>query len=638
VNGDGGITLRDAQLLRQNLSGISPIKDPEALSRADFDLDGVVSERDSELLADTLLMGKIPSAIYPEEGVPGTSFTIHSPVLLDPAAKVSIRFAGAKEVTPPRLLLGQIGGMVPLDVLSPGTFSTNGGDIAVHLVVDGVIKQSFLFKVLPTGPVNTEEVMVKLMTVLQGAPVVAAIASRQFEELAKTPEAIAFGFTRTDEAMLKALANESAQSQSALAALLLSKTKKFTPIQREMVARLALAGGIIELNEQIEKLLAARALQGGSSAQARVIAGPKILATLCSIQETLKILSWTRTVAKYSVAALTVGSIVAVALPEPILDGPALAALATAIAKYYTASEVYELAMELVPKPGENLVLELSPSGILAPGDSATLNAFLPISSISNICSVALTTGSGKLQEMIIKRITLKYFKSGVGLSELGKYKDKLGIGTQELFKKITDYLGTVAGVIVAPLEDLMKNLAGNICSHFETSFNRIEVNAGLVTASVTPPGPTMVRNAGGAGWTFTCDDTGGSTTTVHSILASLQLCSKKVEGSATVTCGTVKVVTITMGDNGAANDDIYEVVINGSSVLTSSVPVRSVSTNLELAPGSYEFEMRGLAAPDGIGTYFVNVSGGTLTGGPPLSGRDLTAGSVFRWTLVVGP
>lgn len=119
-------------------------------------------------------------------------------------------------------------------------------------------------------------------------------------------------------------------------------------------------------------------------------------------------------------------------------------------------------------------------------------------------------------------------------------------------------------------------------------------------------------------------------------IALSYASCSGELRGEVTIKCGELKQVTITMGDNGPANDDIFEVVVNGDSVLTSSAPVRSVSTTITMPVGRHSLQMRGLAAPDGIGTYFISVSGGRLEGGPPLSGSNLTAGTVFTWTLVV--
>lgn len=107
--------------------------------------------------------------------------------------------------------------------------------------------------------------------------------------------------------------------------------------------------------------------------------------------------------------------------------------------------------------------------------------------------------------------------------------------------------------------------------------------------------------------------------------------------GKATeiVGCSTSD-VGIIMGDNGSALDDIYEVIIGGQTVLTSNVPVRSVSTTVPLPAGRNEVLMRGLAAPDGIGTYFIIFTGAAVVGGDALSGSDLTPGVTKRFIIEV--
>ena len=90
------------------------------------------------------------------------------------------------------------------------------------------------------------------------------------------------------------------------------------------------------------------------------------------------------------------------------------------------------------------------------------------------------------------------------------------------------------------------------------------------------------------------------------------------------------------MGDNGSALDDIYEVVINGNTVLTSSSPVRSVSKVVTLPVGRTTVLMRGLAAPDGIGTYFISFSGARFVSGDALTGSDLTPGRTKQFVIEV--
>jgi hypothetical protein len=120
------------------------------------------------------------------------------------------------------------------------------------------------------------------------------------------------------------------------------------------------------------------------------------------------------------------------------------------------------------------------------------------------------------------------------------------------------------------------------------------------------------------------------------SLLGKLQLCeTQPATTQVDLLCAT-RVVTITMGDNGNLLDDIFEVVINGSTVLTSSVPVTTVSTTVSLPVGRTAVQMRGLAAPDGVGTYFIRFTGATVVSGDPLSGTDLTPGVVKTFVVEV--
>jgi len=63
---------------------------------------------------------------------------------------------------------------------------------------------------------------------------------------------------------------------------------------------------------------------------------------------------------------------------------------------------------------------------------------------------------------------------------------------------------------------------------------------------------------------------------------------------------------------------------------------VRSISTTVNLVVGDHTVEMIGRAAPDGIGTYFIQFSGATVISGAPLSGSDLTPGVVKTFTIRV--
>ena len=100
------------------------------------------------------------------------------------------------------------------------------------------------------------------------------------------------------------------------------------------------------------------------------------------------------------------------------------------------------------------------------------------------------------------------------------------------------------------------------------------------------------------------------------------------------VNCQTLANITITIGDNGSLNDDIFEVRIDGETILTSSSPVRSVSTTIQIPIEDTWVQMIGRAAPDGIGTYYIRFSGASVIGGDHTSGYDLTPGKVKNFFI----
>jgi len=91
------------------------------------------------------------------------------------------------------------------------------------------------------------------------------------------------------------------------------------------------------------------------------------------------------------------------------------------------------------------------------------------------------------------------------------------------------------------------------------------------------------------------------------------------------------------MGDNGPILDDIFEVLLEGETILTSNDPVRRKSVTVEVLAGSTQLvQMVGRAAPDGIGTYLIIFDGATVVGGDPTDGRDLTPGVIKNFIIGV--
>jgi hypothetical protein len=97
--------------------------------------------------------------------------------------------------------------------------------------------------------------------------------------------------------------------------------------------------------------------------------------------------------------------------------------------------------------------------------------------------------------------------------------------------------------------------------------------------------------------------------------------------------------VSINFGDNGSANDDTYALFVDGILIHQMPQPTRSAGPfDLDLSPGNHTVLLRGITAPDAIGTYFISFSGNvTNVSGDPLTGSDLVAGAQKRYIITVG-
>jgi len=98
-------------------------------------------------------------------------------------------------------------------------------------------------------------------------------------------------------------------------------------------------------------------------------------------------------------------------------------------------------------------------------------------------------------------------------------------------------------------------------------------------------------------------------------------------------------VVSITYGDNGNLNDDIFKLVIDGKVRADASSPQRVVGPlTIPLTGGTHKVQLIGIRAEDQVGTYYIQFGGDTLSvTGDALEGRDLLKEQVKEYTINVG-
>jgi len=212
----------------------------------------------------------------------------------------------------------------------------------------------------------------------------------------------------------------------------------------------------------------------------------------------------------------------------------------------------------------------------------------------------------------------------------------------------VTAAIGVDVELLVAglgTLDDVISALVAASCEGTGTREAARGLDAGALSASDGGAGGSF--SIGGDGeLVYTCapvDPSGPGEEADLSV--SFAAGSASFVADASAPCEAPIGVTVSIGDNGVISDDLFEALIDGVVVLTSDGPVRDTASMRALLPGTYRLEVVGLAAPDGVGTYFVQVLGGGSTLSGPggcsvsctrASGSDLPAGARLEWTLMV--
>ena len=154
-----------------------------------------------------------------------------------------------------------------------------------------------------------------------------------------------------------------------------------------------------------------------------------------------------------------------------------------------------------------------------------------------------------------------------------------------------------------------------------------------------------LVTFQGSGGQRINATITSVSETTLKVIApAGLETGDVQVEVNGEISNGLLftrlsKEVTFDFGDNGSANDDTFGLFVDGVLIHSMPSPTRNAGPIvLDLEDGQHSVTLRGITAPDDIGTYFIGITGNVLSvTGDPLTGNDLTAGVEKHYTIEVG-
>ncbi|MCL1066072.1 IPT/TIG domain-containing protein [Shewanella olleyana] len=96
--------------------------------------------------------------------------------------------------------------------------------------------------------------------------------------------------------------------------------------------------------------------------------------------------------------------------------------------------------------------------------------------------------------------------------------------------------------------------------------------------------------------------------------------------------------VSITFGDNGNFNDDVFKLLVNNRVIYDNNQPERKVGPiDISLEDGVHNVKLTGIRADDGIATYYIEFSGDiTSVSGDELSGRDLCPNTHKNYQITV--
>ncbi len=632
VDGDGAITLADAHRIAKQASRLEELP-ADARKTADVDLDGEVTDRDARLLGQAVAAGEpLPRSITPEHGAPGAKVNLISPELLDPEALIEVQVGASRWVQRPlRVARGYGTFSIPLDPTTAGSLDVEPGPVEIRIVKDGQVVETHTFQVeapppLPADPKAELERLLDNYVALFD------------KDKAAVADALDFVGASSDtrDVLLAAfdLAHEDLSAKAAGLRELLDRPGG-DEIAR-LFFRFADANGYQDFRARLDAYLATPISQMGTSLAERAGTADTeaALAALCAVHKAAELIGTGGTLLNVGCDLLLASAVAAVFVPAvgEVVDAAALFTWATECGGVAATVELAKLVDEIIGDADAELRFDASPMAPQA-GEAVTLEAKLDLVGLDEVCSGFVDVGVDKLTDLIAEKTVERLLRTHVVLKSVARFLELVSSATlDKLTKRLSKAVGHV--IDLTGLGSAIEELASDACASFglgvplpldiQPILSGPDPNVGALTF----PGDGTAQ--------YMCPTDPDQTADSVSFTVEKQLCEEEPDTeSATVEC-QAKPVTITMGDNGNLNDDIFEVQIEGETVLTSSVPVRSISTTVELPLGDHTVEMIGRAAPDGIGTYFISFSGATVIGGDALSGTDLTPGTVKTFIIRV--
>ncbi|RZS78102.1 PKD domain-containing protein [Pigmentiphaga kullae] len=625
IAGNAKPGLVDAMRLGQYVGGLNTL-DELQVARADINLDGTVDEADVALAMQAAAAGQeLPSALLSTQAYPGAVVAMVSPALLNPEAQVAIKVDG---------------------VASPQVFRMLPG-YASFLVPAGLARNAKAQVVVSVNGAASETLALDLLAPLQPAVPAAQDVRAFFDRIDRLMQAqhdaiVAepSGLSAQDAEQLRKVA---AAGRSAFGNARLELERVLAGPNGDTLAKVfqkaLLANGMREFQAESQEVLGKVSANAAAGPMAAAVSPDQIcdfvLPELCRLKKTADMLGEASSIASAACSAVTATIFIAGAVIPA--DGPAIEIGAVAAfvkfcvpisATLSVASTLGEIVKPIDPK----LYLTVSPLS-LKPGESALVKPEVAFIGLQHLCGMGASQGAGYLVKQIIgKRVVAGILRSNTAARTLADFFAKYA---EDLYVKLLDGLADAAGnaLDAAGVMGAIESFVTNRCAVVPAGRATMPANRVLMPLSADK-GSYSFNSDGTAN--YNCPSASPTSVGTATLEASWPMCDGLGKATEIVGCSTSDVL-ITMGDNGSALDDIFEVIVAGQTVLTSSAPVRSVSASVPIPGGQTEVLMRGLAAPDGVGTYFITFSSNArVVGGDSLSGSDLTPGVTKRFIIEV--
>ncbi|MCU0866437.1 MAG: PKD domain-containing protein [Planctomycetes bacterium] len=624
ANNNGALELVDALRCARVANRTEPVADAAEVLRLDADLDGRLSKGDLDFVAGALDgTATVPTSLLPARGAPGRVVRVQAPILLDPATTVRVRIGGSAPFLLDRVELGFGAFVVPLDLPA--------GPTTVALEADGTAVTEFEFDVLPSY------VATAAPGALFGQLDALASALRPQARIGLEQSIGAAGLSAEQRQLLTTLWDTGFAQAAAAEAEVRAIMATLPPDAIALLEQIAVANGLLE------QLAEGQELAGIAAEASPLVLSDDQLGALCTFAAYKTTIvgtafSWASTACTWggTAAAIALATLAAIGSTTVVVPAGVVATLTALVSACVGASvplAVNEVVAEIAPDMKlARLALTASPEVLDPPQvDSSELRISLTVPVDPSLCR-----GGSKLSELVAKKAIEKVLGKAplvgnvVRLIKLLPKKVK-----EQLLGPIVDLIAAGVGRaldesgIAAELDAV-----GQFLCQLGTVFGATIDPNGVLTGPDPAVGTLQLAAAGTEDPSiYTGDPTQRTSVTFR---ASKMICGETLEARATVSYG-VRPVTITMGDNGSALDDIYAVEIEGQTVLTSSAPVVQISTTVELTLGDHVVIMRGLAAPDGIGTYYIQFAGASvLPGSSALSGTNLIPGTIKTYNIRV--